>query len=63
MWVSPIPQEVLRRFNLVTKECQENKMSYQDLLITRKDIVCRKKMRALLEQSSVVLKKLISRYT
>ena len=24
------------RFNLVTKECQENKMSYQDLLITRK---------------------------
>ena len=36
MWVSPIPQEVLRRFNLVTKECQENKMSYQDLLITRK---------------------------
>lgn len=30
------PQEVLRRFNLVTKECQENKMSYQDLLITRK---------------------------
>ena len=36
MWVSPIPQEVLRRFNLVTKECQENKMSYHDLLITRK---------------------------
>ena len=28
--------KVLRRFNLVTKECQENKMSYQDLLITRK---------------------------
>ena len=36
MWVSPIPQEVLKRFNLVTKECQENKMSYHDLLITRK---------------------------
>lgn len=36
MWVSPMPQEVLNRFNLMTKECLENKEIYHDLLITRK---------------------------
>lgn len=36
MWVSPIPQEVLSRYNLVTKTCLENKTSYFDFLIMRK---------------------------
>lgn len=35
MWVSPVPQEVLKRFNLVRKECVDNINSYCDLLITR----------------------------
>ena len=36
MWVSPIPQEVLKRYNLVIKECLENTSLYYDVLIMRK---------------------------
>ena len=33
MWVSPIPQNLLDRYNLVQKECAENRKVYKDLLI------------------------------
>ena len=37
MWVSPIPEELLTRYNLVERECEENKRIYRDVLIHRKD--------------------------
>ncbi len=33
MWVSPAPQSLLERYNLVQKKCKENKRVYKDLLI------------------------------
>lgn len=37
MWVSPAPQKLLKRYNLVQKECSENTKMYRDVLIYRKD--------------------------
>lgn len=37
MWVSPVPQKTLERFDLVQRKCDENKRVYKDLLIHRKD--------------------------
>lgn len=36
MWVSPIPQDILKRYNLKMKECVDNNMCCYDLLIKRK---------------------------
>ena len=36
MWVSPVPQELLDKFNLVQKACKENTKIYKDVLIYRK---------------------------
>ncbi len=36
MWVSPVPQKLLGRYNLVEKKCAENKKIYKDVLIYRK---------------------------
>lgn len=33
MWVSPIPNSLLERYDLVQKECSENRKIYKDLLI------------------------------
>ena len=33
MWVSPIPTSLLERYDLVQKECSENRKIYKDLLI------------------------------
>lgn len=33
MWVSPAPNELLERYNLVVKKCVDNKRIYKDLLI------------------------------
>jgi DNA-binding transcriptional LysR family regulator len=33
MWVSPIPKSLLDRYDLVQKECSENRKIYKDLLI------------------------------
>ena len=35
MWVSPAPQEVLDRYQLVERECVDNKKVYKDILIYR----------------------------
>ncbi len=37
MWVSPTPQSVQNRYDLVQKHCGENKKIYKDILIYRKD--------------------------
>jgi hypothetical protein len=36
MWVSPAPQDLLTRYNLVQKDCPDNKKVYRDLLIYKK---------------------------
>ena len=36
MWVSPTPQLILDRYNLVLKKCSENNRVYRDLLIYKK---------------------------
>ncbi len=37
MWVSPLPAEILERFDLVQKECRDNTKRYRDLLIYKKN--------------------------
>lgn len=37
MWVSPVPQATLDRYNLVQKKCRDNKKKYRDVLIYQKD--------------------------
>ncbi len=37
MWVSPIPKNLLDRYNLIERECVENRRIYKDLLIYRQD--------------------------
>ncbi len=35
MWVSPTPQKLLDRYNLVQRKCEDNKKVYKDILIYR----------------------------
>lgn len=37
MWVSPIPDKLLKRYDLVQKPCVDNHKLYRDLLIYRRD--------------------------
>ena len=37
MWVSPVPEKILERFNLTQKHCRFNCRKYKDVLIYRKD--------------------------
>lgn len=37
MWVSPIPQELLKRYNLVQKKCIGEVKQYRDVLVYKKD--------------------------
>ena len=36
MWVSPAPENLLKKYNLVQKKCIENKKVYKDILIYKK---------------------------
>lgn len=37
MWVSPVPEQLLEQFQLVQKECEDNRKTYRDVLVYRKD--------------------------
>ena len=37
MWVSPIPQDLMKRYDLIEKTCYENKRKYKDVLIHKND--------------------------
>lgn len=39
MWVSPIPEETLKRYGLVERSCSANRKVYKDVLIYRKNYV------------------------
>ena len=36
MWVSPVPEKLLERYNLVQRVCEGNKKAYKDILIRHK---------------------------
>lgn len=36
MWVSPVPEKLLNRYNLVLRTCSDNKKIYKDVLIYKK---------------------------
>ncbi len=36
MWVSPVPEELLSRYGLVVRRCDENRKVYKDVLVYRK---------------------------
>lgn len=37
MWVSPAPQHLLDKYQLVQRECKDNQKRYKDMLVYRKD--------------------------
>ncbi len=37
MWVSPMPKQLLERYGLVCKTCEDNHKTYKDVMIYRKD--------------------------
>lgn len=37
MWVSPVPQELLDRYGLMQRPCDENRRMYKDVLIRKKE--------------------------
>ena len=37
MWVSPLPERLLRQMNLIQRKCADNQRGYRDVLIHRKD--------------------------
>lgn len=37
MWVSAVPEKLLRRYGLTQRVCEENKKEYRDMMIYRKD--------------------------
>ncbi len=39
MWVAPIPEVVLKRYDMVQKPCSDNTKKYMDILVYRKDHV------------------------
>lgn len=39
MWVSPVPQDLLDRYDLVQRKCVDNKKIYKDVLIYRKGYI------------------------
>ena len=50
MWVSPIPQELLDRYGLVQRSCDENKKRYKDILIYKKGYHLSKLDRAFIDE-------------
>lgn len=37
MWVSPMPRDLMSRYNLIERNCNENKRKYKDVLIHKND--------------------------
>lgn len=50
MWVSPVPENTLRRYSLMQCQCRDNSRRYKDLLIRRKDYNLSEIDRLFLEQ-------------
>ncbi len=50
MWVSPIPEKLLERYNLVQRECVDNTKTHKDVLIRKKNYTLSKLDNAFIEQ-------------
>ena len=50
MWVSPVPESLLKRYGLVEKVCDENKRIYKDVLIHRRDYTLSKLDKIFIEE-------------
>ena len=37
MWVSPVPERILARYDLVQRRCADNRRVHKDMLITLRD--------------------------
>lgn len=57
MWMSPIPDEIKERYNLVSKEFAGNKRIYKDVLIYRKDYKLTELDNAFIEKLAEVSRK------
>ncbi len=59
MWVSPVPQSLLDRYNLVQRKCTENRKVYKDVLIYKKGYKLTKLDRQFIEELSKAKRKYI----
>lgn len=50
MWVSPVPESLLKRYGLVEKVCDENERIYKDVLIHRRDYTLSKLDKIFIEE-------------
>ena len=50
MWVSPVPESLLKRYVLVEKVCDENERIYKDVLIHRRDYTLSKLDKIFIEE-------------
>lgn len=50
MWVSPIPESLLKRYGLVQLKCGENKRVYKDVLVHRKEYALSETDKLFIEQ-------------
>ncbi len=59
MWVSPVPQSLLDRYNLVQRKCADNRKVYKDVLIYKKGYKLTKLDRQFIEELSEAKRKYI----
>ena len=50
MWISPIPESLLKRYGLEEKICDENDRVYKDVLIHRRDYTISKLDKIFIEE-------------
>lgn len=50
MWVSPTPQRLLQRYNLVQRVCYENDRKYRDVLIRKREYTLTKEDKAFIDE-------------
>lgn len=59
MWVSPVPQEILDRYNLVQRRCAGVERPYKDVLIHKKDYTLTKLDQMFIEQMILSKRRII----
>lgn len=59
MWVSPVPQSILNRYNLVQRRCEGVERTYKDVLIHKKDYCLTKMDQMFIEQMILAKRNII----
>ncbi|MGN1141797.1 MAG: LysR family transcriptional regulator [Oliverpabstia sp.] len=60
MWVSPMPQEILERYNLMQKECRWQKRSLKDVLVYPNRKTLRKEDKEFIEELKKEVKRVLN---